>query len=110
VTARLIGGSFAGCPVVHPKKKPRHGARIAAHRKSPHAVVRQLWGNAHGAFTTRGRYGAAAVRGTIWLTQDRCDGTYFHVTKDSITVTAYAHPKKHRLLPQGHHYLVAAGG
>jgi hypothetical protein len=73
-------------------------------------VIRELWGSGHGDFTTKGRYGAASVRGTIWLTQDRCDGTYFRVTKDSVTVVAYAHPRRHRLLLQGHHYLVPATG
>jgi hypothetical protein len=35
---------------------------------------RRLWGNGRGGRTT-GRGGAATVRGTVWLTQDNCDGS-----------------------------------
>jgi hypothetical protein len=113
VTSTLAGGSFTGCPV--PAKARKHkkgGLAIAAAKanKKPTTVVRQLWGNAHGDFTTKGRYGSAAVSGTIWLTQDRCDGSYFKVTKDTIVVTAFAQPKKKHKLKQGQHYLVLAPG
>ena len=47
---------------------------------------RRLWGNATGRFTTRGRYATAAVRGTIWLTEDRCDGTLIRVQTGRVTV------------------------
>jgi len=46
----LTGGSFAGCP------KPSSGqdARLAkAARRKPSSVVRQLWGDAHGNYTTK---------------------------------------------------------
>ena len=83
---------------------------IAAAKKKPGTVIRQLWGNAHGNYTTRGRYGSAAVSGTIWLTQDRCDGTYVRVTKDNVIVIAYAHPHHKHTIRQGHHILVPAAG
>lgn len=35
---------------------------------------RRLWGNGRGGRTS-GRGGAATVRGTVWLTQDNCDGS-----------------------------------
>ena len=73
-------------------------------------MIRQLWGSAHGNYTTKGRYGSAAVNGTIWLTQDRCDGTFVRVTKDSVTVVAYAHPKRKRKIRQGQHILIPAPG
>lgn len=103
----LTGGSFAGCP------KPSSGqdARLAkAARKKPSSVVRQLWGDAHGDYTTKGRYGSAGVSGTIWLTQDRCDGTYVRVTKDSVIAIAYAHPLRRHVITQGHHILLPAPG
>jgi hypothetical protein len=113
VTATLTGGSFAGCPAPPKASKHKTGTveLIAARAtKKPSTAVRSLWGNAHGDFTTKGRYGSAAVSGTIWLTQDRCNGTYFKVTKDTIVVTAFAQPKKRHKLKQGQHYLVLAPG
>jgi hypothetical protein len=104
--ATLAGGSYAGCPA--PRRKG--AARIAASKKKPNTVIRQLWGNAHGDYTTKGRYGSAGVSGTIWLTQDRCDGTYVRVTKDNVIVTAYAHPKAKHNIRQGHHILIVAPG
>jgi hypothetical protein len=37
--------------------------------------VRRLRGNARGRFRTRGRHSSATIRGTVWTTADRCDGT-----------------------------------
>jgi 6-phosphogluconolactonase (cycloisomerase 2 family) len=104
--ATLTGGSYAGCPT--PPKKG--AALIAGARKKPTTAIRQLWGNAHGNYTTKGRYGSAAVSGTIWLTQDRCDGTFVRVTKDNVIVVAYAHPHKKHNIRQGHHILIRAPG
>jgi len=110
--ATLAGGSFAGCPA-RPKAN-RHGAAAliaaAKKKKKPTTVIRQLWGNAHGDYTTKGRYGSAAVSGTVWLTQDRCDGTFVRVTKDNVIVVAYAHPRRKHDIRQGHHILVPAPG
>ena len=49
-------------------------------------VVRQLWGRGSGSFRTKGRYSSASIRGTEWLTQDRCDGTLIRVKTGSVTV------------------------
>ena len=49
--------------------------------------MRRLWGNATGRFRTRGRFAAAAVRGTVWLTEDRCDGTLIRVRSGRVQVT-----------------------
>ena len=48
--------------------------------------MRQLWGNGKGQFRTRGRYSSATVRGTSWLTADRCDGTQTRVTQGVVQV------------------------
>jgi hypothetical protein len=37
--------------------------------------TRRLFGDGEGEFRTRGRFGAAGVRGTRWGVRDRCDGT-----------------------------------
>jgi hypothetical protein len=103
----LTGGSYSGCPT---PSKSRDARFARAARKKPSSVVRQLWGDAHGDYTTRGRYGAAGVSGTIWLTQDRCDGTYVRVTKDSVVAIAYAHPLRKHVIKQGHHILLPAPG
>jgi hypothetical protein len=45
------------------------------------AGARRLWGSGHGRFRSRGRGGAATVRGTTWWLRDRCNGTQFGVTE-----------------------------
>ena len=36
-------------------------------------------------------FAAATVRGTIWETQDRCDGTRIFVKQDTVTVLDLVH-------------------
>lgn len=48
--------------------------------------VRRLWGNGKGRFVTQGRYAAATVRGTIWLTEDRCTSTLIRVRAGIVQV------------------------
>jgi hypothetical protein len=69
VELRLTAGDFSVCP----KRKESSASRLAA------TTVRQLWGNGKGSFRTRGRYATATVRGTNWLTADRCDGRQVRV-------------------------------
>ena len=59
----------------------RTRASAAAKKKT-----RKLWGNGKGAFRTTGRYSAATVRGTIWLTQDTCTTTLTRVTQGVVEV------------------------
>ena len=73
----LTGGNFGVCTA----KKARHTTTFEAKPKAKRkakantTVVRSLWGSGTGQFTTKGRYAAATVRGTVWHTADRCDGT-----------------------------------
>jgi hypothetical protein len=46
----------------------------------------RLWATGKGRFRTRGRYSAASVRGTTWLTEDRCDGTFTKVSRGTVSV------------------------
>jgi hypothetical protein len=62
------------------------GAAAVSKRKGPHAVLGKLWGNGKGRFRTKGKYSAATVRGTIWLTQERCDGTLTTVRRGTVRV------------------------
>jgi hypothetical protein len=73
VELRLVRGNFAVCP-------RRRGARVAA------TIVRQVWASGKGSFRTRGRYASATVRGTNWLTADRCDGTQVRVRQGVLQV------------------------
>jgi streptogramin lyase len=72
---KLFGDSFKSCP---------RGLRTAgaAAKKS----VRHLWGKGSGQFRTVGRFSAATVRGTTWLTDDQCTGTLTKVTAGSVSV------------------------
>jgi hypothetical protein len=62
------------------------GARATAAYGGKRRKVRRLWGDAEGRFRTRGRYAAATVRGTVWLTKDRCDGTLVRVEEGNVAV------------------------
>lgn len=75
---QLFGSNFKkACPAVS-----RQASTSATKKK----VVRQLWGVGKGKFRTKGRYSTASIRGTEWLTQDRCDGTLTRVKVGSVTV------------------------
>ena len=55
--------------------------------------VRRLWGDGKGRFRTKGKHGAATVRGTKWLTEDRCDGTLVRVKRGTVAVRDFARKK-----------------
>jgi hypothetical protein len=93
---KLFGGSFKGCP-----KAPRVAKKPAA--------VRRLWGSGSGPFRTVGRFSAAAVRGTTWLTQDQCRGTLTRVTAGSVAVRDFVR-RKTVVVRAGKQYLAAARG
>ncbi|HUB76941.1 MAG TPA: hypothetical protein VL977_07780 [Solirubrobacteraceae bacterium] len=103
-TETLSGGDFSTCTSA--------AGRLAhAASSSPKGQpVRELWGHAHGKFATSGRGGAATVLGTIWLTEDYCNGTLFKAVKDSVTVVDFAHPRQKHVIAQGHSYFAPAGG
>jgi hypothetical protein len=67
-------------PLVCPRRTPSTPSQPRPPR------VRRLWGDGAGRFRTRGRYAGAAVRGTIWLTEDRCDGTLVRVREGTVDV------------------------
>jgi hypothetical protein len=59
------------------KKKSKPKKRVKA---------RSLWGDGKGSFRVRGKWGSAAIRGTRWLTSDRCEGTLVDVRRGVVTV------------------------
>jgi hypothetical protein len=89
----LRGGSFASCR--------SDGVASASSTRR----VRSLWGRDRGGrFRTHGRQSQATVRGTRWLTEDRCDGTLTRVTSGAVAVRDRV---RHRtvLVRAGHSYL-----
>jgi hypothetical protein len=68
--------------------------------------VRRLWGNGKGQFRTVGRFASAAVRGTIWLTQDTCAGTLVRVVRGRVDVFDNV-KKRHFLLGPGQTHFAA---
>ena len=68
--------------------------------------MRQLWGVGKGKFRTKGKYAAASIRGTQWLTQDRCDGTLVRVTQGSVQVRDFV-KGINRVVNAGSRYLAA---
>ena len=95
VALRLTGGNFALC-----SKRSVSASGAAA----PPKVVRALWGKGKGAFRTQARYAAATVRGTVWLTSDRCDGTQVTVRQGRVEVSDLVLHKK-VLVRAGRSYL-----
>jgi hypothetical protein len=75
---QLFGGNF--------KKLCGTAGKSLASAARKKKVIRQLWGVGKGSFRTKGKYASASIRGTQWLTQDRCDGTLIRVTQGSVTV------------------------
>jgi hypothetical protein len=82
----LYGGSFKGCPRAPRNPKVATLSAKKAKKPSPARSVRHLWGSGEGAFRTVGRFSSATVRGTTWLTDDRCNGTLTRVTSGKIGV------------------------
>jgi DNA-binding beta-propeller fold protein YncE len=92
VTDVVLHGSLTSCP---------QGSASAARR------TRQLWGNADGRFRTRGRHSSGAVRGTRWLTVDRCDGTLTIVREGTVAVRDFTLDRT-VLVDAGERYLARA--
>lgn len=72
----LTGGNFGKC----------RKATAARHNRPP-TLIRLLHARDRGKFRTRGRYSAATARGTVWETEDLCDGTLHEVSRDTVTVS-----------------------
>jgi hypothetical protein len=91
VTELVLRGRIGPCP-------PRGQASIARVSR------RRLWGRGSGRFRSRGRYSSAAVRGTRWLVEDRCDGTLTRVREGRVTVRDFVRDRT-IVLRRGQRYL-----
>ena len=88
--ARLVG-ALENCP------KSKKSAVAAGKRRG-----RRLWGSGKGRFRTRGRRSSTTVRGTIWLVEDRCDGTTLNrVTRGKVVVRDFGRRKNISLKAPG---------
>jgi uncharacterized repeat protein (TIGR01451 family) len=72
-TLTLTGGDFSTCS----------SSRALSANTKP---IRALWGRAKGNFVTKSRFSSATVRGTIWLVEDRCDGSLTQVVEGVVAV------------------------
>jgi virginiamycin B lyase len=82
VDLRLRGGDFSVCKRA---RRARSSGVVAG--ASRVRRVRRLWGRDRGGrFRTHGRHSHATVRGTRWLTEDRCGGTFTRVTQGAVVV------------------------
>jgi hypothetical protein len=108
-TGKFWGGVFK---ITQPKdgytELALKGRPVCAAKSKRKASTNRLWGqDDHGRFRTRGRNGTATVRGTRWLTEDRCAGTYFKVADGAVDVRDRRGRKK-ATLGRGDSYLVKA--
>ena len=99
-TLPLKGSSFRACASAAGSK-----ASAALSRR----VIRRMRGNASGRYRTSGRYSAATVRGTIWETIDRCDGTLTKVTRGTVVVRDFR-KRRNITVRAGKSYLARAPG
>jgi hypothetical protein len=88
---------------------PKPGRCSAPNRASASKAAkkrkRSLWGKDNeGRFRTHGADSVATVRGTRWLTQDRCDGTLTRGTEGAVVVREL-HRKRSTVVRAGHSYL-----
>lgn len=84
-TLKVVGGNFSKCrprSAVH----TREAQRFIKDKSRRKRVIRRMWGRGKGKFRTRGRYASATVRGTVWRTIDRCDGTLIRVKRGVVIV------------------------
>lgn len=96
-SAATVAAARAGSIVQRAKAKKKA-------RKKSKRVVTSLWGDGRGNFRTTGRSSAATVRGTRWLTQERCDGTLTRVARGIVRVRVLRTGKV-VVVTGGHSYL-----
>jgi Ca2+-binding RTX toxin-like protein len=80
LTQLLLKSIFSGC---QGRGAANSGQGVSRRRKPSRS---RLWGSGHGHYSARGKYSATDVRGTVWLTEDRCDGTLTRVRRGRVVV------------------------
>jgi hypothetical protein len=87
VLATLAGGNFSVC-------SPRRRAGHATRRAAGGHLVRRLWAETGGNFSTKARYAVGTVHGAQWLTEDLCEGTLILATRERVQVTDLVHGRR----------------
>jgi virginiamycin B lyase len=88
-----------------PKPGPCSAPKRASASKLAKRRTRSLWGKDNkGRFRTHGADSVATVRGTRWLTEDRCDGTLTRVTQGEVVVRE-VHRERTKVVRAGQSYL-----
>jgi len=109
-TLSLLEGAFPGGPTYAACRAHSAIDRLSAHSaRLSSQIIQTLHASVHGRFRTRGRNSANTVRGTVWDTTDRCDGTLTVVHRGTVVVTDFT---RHRTIAvhAGHRYLARALG
>jgi hypothetical protein len=97
--------SFAKCPAI---AAAALAPSATTAKVNPHSALQTLHArDSGGRFRTRGRYSAGTVRGTVWDTTDRCDGTLTVVHRGTVRVQDFAH-RRTVTVHAGHSYLARA--
>ena len=99
-TLKLTGGDFASCG--------RHAGDLPVAHVARHHPRRHLWGSGSGSYSTTGNNASATVRGTIWLTEDDCEGTLIRVQRGTVTVKDLVRHKT--IIVRAPHSYFAANG
>lgn len=102
VVLEMRGGDFSRCR--GGGYRGEVSGSISSTRK---AGGRRLWGSGKGNFRSKGNFGAATVRGTIWFTEDHCRGTFFKVRRGVVSVRDYPAARTLLLTPGKGHWVKA---
>jgi hypothetical protein len=100
---RVLEAEMAEKKLVCPRPKAKQSS-LRASRSS-----RRLRARSRGRTRTRGRHGSATVRGTVWDTQELCEGTRFTAVEGSVTVRDFV-KKKDVVLKAPRSYLARKKG
>jgi hypothetical protein len=99
VTDIVLRGGLFGCTAAAAGTKAE--ASVLSRR-------RRLWGRGRGRYRTRGLYSSGSVRGTIWLTEDTCEGTTTFVVRGVVEVTDFTTGETHSITA-GQRYFASRG-
>ena len=99
VTDIVLRGGLFGCTAAAAGTKAE--ASVLSRR-------RRLWGRGRGRYRTRGLYSSGSVRGTIWLTEDTCEGTTTFVVRGVVMVTDFTTGETHAV-HAGERYFASRG-
>jgi hypothetical protein len=104
VLATLTGGNFNVCPPAAGTAAARK-ARARSKFASRTHLVRRLWAEGHGNFSTKGRYAGGIVKGAQWLTEDMCSGTLILATRERVEVNDLVRHRQVQIVSGGGAYL-----